>query len=126
MNPAIAPRRHAKEAQHQHGGNAQRGAGSQQHLVNVGDFERQMSMIAGTALTVYGLFRGSFSGLALAAIGGALIWRGHTGHCEVYHMLGHSSADMSDHADNHPPQHEQREHYAYGQYDESHAAGDIV
>jgi len=51
-----------------------------------------MSMIGGTVLAAYGLLRGSFSGLALAAIGGALIWRGHTGHCEMYHMLGHSSA----------------------------------
>jgi len=60
--------------------------------INVGEFERQMSMIGGTVLAAYGLLRGSFSGLALAAIGGALIWRGHTGHCEMYHMLGHSSA----------------------------------
>jgi len=67
---------------------------SGQHgMVNVGEFERQISMIGGAVLAGYGLLRGSWSGLGLAAIGGALIWRGHTGHCEVYHRLGHSSAE---------------------------------
>lgn len=67
---------------------------SGQHgTINVGEFERQISMIGGTLLAGYGLLRGRLSGLALAAIGGALIWRGHTGHCEMYHMLGHSSAE---------------------------------
>ena len=65
--------------------------------INVGEFERQISMIGGTVLAGYGLLRGSLTGLALAAIGGALIWRGHTGHCEVYHLLGHSSACQECH-----------------------------
>jgi|SRR4051794_20349802 uncharacterized membrane protein len=74
---------------------AQRNNGHGEHeKVNVGEFERQVSMIGGTVLAAYGLLRGSLSGLTLAALGGALIWRGHTGHCEMYHMLGHSSADQ--------------------------------
>jgi uncharacterized membrane protein len=93
MNPNIARRRHAKAAQHQRGN----GQSRQGHPINVGDTERQLSMIGGTVLAVYGLARGSLSGLTLAAIGGALIWRGHTGHCEMYHMLGHSSAESSQH-----------------------------
>ena len=61
--------------------------------VNVGDMERQASLIGGGVLAVCGLLRGSMSGLALAALGGALIWRGHTGHCEMYHALGVNSAE---------------------------------
>ena len=71
---------------------SRRPASGQHGTINVGEFERQISMIGGTVLAGYGLLRGRFTGLALAAIGGALIWRGHTGHCEMYHMLGHSSA----------------------------------
>jgi len=78
----------------QHSGNGHQ-AGHKQ--INVGQAERQISMVGGTVLAVYGLLRGGISGLGLAAIGGALVWRGHTGHCEVYHMLRHSSADSSEH-----------------------------
>jgi hypothetical protein len=93
MNPAIARRRHAKAAaarthetgfhEHQHGSRE----------INVGQTERQLSLIGGGILAAYGLFRGSLSGLALAALGGALAWRGYSSHCDVYHLLGHSSAD---------------------------------
>jgi hypothetical protein len=65
--------------------------------INVGELERQFSLIGGTVLAVCGLMRGSLSGLALATLGGALIWRGHTGHCEMYHALGHSCAEVHDH-----------------------------
>jgi len=61
--------------------------------INIGEAERQASMIGGTVLAVCGLLRGSLSGIALAAIGGALIYRGHTGHCQFYAALNHSSAD---------------------------------
>ncbi len=91
MNPNIAKRRHAKTA-HLRQDNGQ---GRAKHPINVGATERQLSMVGGSVLAVYGLLRGSLSGLTLAAIGGALIWRGHTGHCEVYHALGHSSAEQS-------------------------------
>lgn len=53
-------------------------------------------MVGGTVLAVYGLMSRSLTGLGLAAIGGALIWRGHTGHCYCYEMLGHNSADHND------------------------------
>lgn len=65
---------------------------SDHHTINVGEMERQASMIGGTVLAVCGLLRGSLSGLALAAIGSGLIWRGHTGHCEMYHALGMNTA----------------------------------
>ena len=96
MNPNIARRRHAKSAQRRESQHDQSSNGRSTHQqVNVGETERQLSMIGGSVLAVYGLLGRSMSGLALAAIGGALIWRGHTGHCEMYHMLGHSSAGES-------------------------------
>jgi uncharacterized membrane protein len=61
--------------------------------VNVGDMERQASMWGGTLLAACGLLKGSMSGLALAAIGAALIYRGHTGHCHLYEAFGHSTAE---------------------------------
>jgi uncharacterized membrane protein len=66
---------------------------------NVGNPERWLSVIAGSALTAYGLKRRSVPGLVLSAIGGALVWRGATGHCPVYGTLGISTATdgESDH-----------------------------
>ena len=91
----------AAHAKIQHGPIA-RGGNGQQHPVhgdrrdgapiNVGEFERHASMIGGTALAIFGLLNRSLAGLALAAIGGALVWRGHTGHCDMYEQLGYSSA----------------------------------
>jgi uncharacterized membrane protein len=47
----------------------------------------------GGVLALYGLSRGSLGGLALAGLGGILAYRGLTGHCEVYHALGISTAE---------------------------------
>ena len=60
--------------------------------VNVGDTERLLSTIGGGALALYGLTRGSFSGIALALAGGALIYRGVTGHCNLYEAMGVNTA----------------------------------
>jgi len=70
--------------------------GSTQHereQINVNETERQLSMIGGTVLVVCGLLRGSLSGLALAAIGGGLIYRGQTGHCHLYEAIEYSSVE---------------------------------
>ena len=96
MNPNIARKRHAKSA-HSRKERASINGHLGHQLINVGDFERQVSMWGGTVLAAYGLLRGTMSGLALATIGGALIWRGHTGHCEMYHMLGQNTANESSH-----------------------------
>jgi uncharacterized membrane protein len=56
--------------------------------VNVGDTERMLSAIAGGALTLYGLRRGSLGGLLVAGLGAALGYRGLTGHCAMYEKLG--------------------------------------
>ncbi len=60
---------------------------------NVGNPERWLSVIAGSALAAYGLKRRSIPGLVLSAIGGVLVWRGATGHCSVYETLGLSTAE---------------------------------
>ncbi len=61
--------------------------------VNVGDLERTLSAVGGGALALYGLSRGTVGGLCLAGLGGALLYRGLTGHCDVYCALGVSTAD---------------------------------
>jgi len=60
---------------------------TQQYPRNVSDLERGLSLIGGTALVLYGLRR-SFGNLALMLGGGALIYRGLTGHCAAYQALG--------------------------------------
>ena len=60
---------------------------------NVNDPERWVSVIAGSALAAYGLRMRSIGGLVLGAVGGALVWRGATGHCHVYEAMGFSSAE---------------------------------
>src|SRR4051794_4468952 len=49
------------------------------HEINVGEAERWASAIGGTLLVAHGLRRGSFGGLALAILGGSLVYRGVTG-----------------------------------------------
>ena len=61
--------------------------------INVGDMERWVSLLGGTALAAFGLARGSLGGLGLAALGGALVYRGATGHCPMYGTLGISTAE---------------------------------
>jgi uncharacterized membrane protein len=59
---------------------------------NVGDTERMVSLAAGIGLGLVGLARGRMKGLALTAIGAGLVWRGYTGHCQGYAVLGINNA----------------------------------
>jgi uncharacterized membrane protein len=59
-----------------------------ERMVNVGETERIVSAIAGGALVLFGLSRMSLGGLLVAAVGGALGYRGITGHCDAYERLG--------------------------------------
>jgi len=61
--------------------------------LNVGEYERWASVLGGSALAIYGLTRSSLPGLGLAALGGAFIYRGLTGHCDCYAALGINTAD---------------------------------
>ena len=47
-------------------------------VVNVGELERWASLVGGGAL---------------ALAGGSLVYRGATGHCEMYHLLGVNTAE---------------------------------
>ncbi|HEY0404258.1 MAG TPA: SRPBCC family protein [Pyrinomonadaceae bacterium] len=64
--------------------------------VNVGEMERWASAIGGGALAVYGITRltqGNWLGAVLGLVGGGLIYRGATGHCDLYHSLGINTAE---------------------------------
>lgn len=62
---------------------------------NVSEPERWISVVFGSALTAYGLKMRSLPGAAMAAIGGALVWRGASGSCPVYQSMGVSTAEAS-------------------------------
>src|SRR5689334_22298203 len=63
------------------------GAGSARDKVNVGETERWVSLLGGSALAVYGLRGRTLPGLGLAAFGAALVQRGLTGHCALYRAM---------------------------------------
>jgi uncharacterized membrane protein len=56
--------------------------------VNVGQIERWLSMAAGGVLAAYALKRRAVPGGTAALAGAALLYRGATGHCDVYQALG--------------------------------------
>ncbi|MGE0132924.1 MAG: SRPBCC family protein [Blastocatellales bacterium] len=60
--------------------------------INVSENERLISGFGGGALALYGLKRGGLKGLMLAIIGGGLIYRGATGHCDFYAAMSISTA----------------------------------
>jgi uncharacterized membrane protein len=60
---------------------------------NISEPERWISLIGGTSLAAWGLARRDMTGAALAAMGGALVWRGATGHSCVYQTLGVNTAE---------------------------------
>ncbi len=68
---------------------------------NVGNVERWVSAIAGGALALYALGRRSIPAAAGGLLGGALLYRGATGHCALYHALGidTSGRDLASEAD---------------------------
>ena len=66
---------------------------------NVNEPERWFSVVAGAALAAYGLTRRSVAGLVVTGLGGALVWRGASGHCLVYEALGLSSVNPEGEAD---------------------------
>jgi uncharacterized membrane protein len=69
------------------------GEGGGGPITNVGSQERLVSQVGGGVLVAVGLLRGGVKGLALAGLGGALLYRGSTGHCHLYEALGASTAD---------------------------------
>lgn len=64
--------------------------------VNLSKIERQGSVAVGGVLTALGLGRGGIGGLLTAVAGGAVVWRGLTGHCSTYQMLGIDTAENDE------------------------------
>ena len=73
-------------------GNAGRSASRAGRPVNVGQIERTLSLLGGSAMVGLGLFQRRMSGLAMAAAGLLLARRGYTGHCDLYAALGLDAA----------------------------------
>lgn len=62
--------------------------------VNVSEIERYASAIGGGALAIYGLTRGTPIGFVLGLVGGALLYRGATGHCHMYKALSINTSEQ--------------------------------
>jgi uncharacterized membrane protein len=63
---------------------------------NVGNIERLVSGLGGGILVGYGILRRDWIGASLTAVGGALVFRGSTGHSFLYQLL---DIDTSEHED---------------------------
>ena len=59
---------------------------------NVSQPERLASIVGGGTLIGFGLQKKSWVGWGMAALGGALVYRGVLGHCDVYQALGINTA----------------------------------
>ena len=66
---------------------------SREQWKNVGDAERIVSGSAGAILVLQGIARRDLVGLLIAGVGGALAFRGATGHCSAYAAAGLNTAD---------------------------------
>ena len=69
----------------------------QEQQINVGGAERAVSVAAGAILALTGISRRSLPGLLIAGVGGAMIYRGSTGHCPVYEALELDTARDQQH-----------------------------
>ncbi|MFB3827776.1 MAG: SRPBCC family protein [Bryobacteraceae bacterium] len=69
------------------------------HATNLSALERTASVIAGGALSVWGIRRQSPAGFAVAALGAEFVRRGATGHCYVYNLLGVRTAPLGQGAE---------------------------
>jgi uncharacterized membrane protein len=59
---------------------------------NVGEAERWASIAGGAVLVLGGLLRGNARGTLAALLGGGLVYRGVSGNCLLYELLGISTA----------------------------------
>lgn len=59
----------------------------QRREINVGEGERLASTLVGGALVTYGLKQRSLVGALMTLAGGAMVYRGITGHCHLYDAL---------------------------------------
>jgi uncharacterized membrane protein len=83
---------------------AARDVGRGDAVVNVGETERFLSKIGGGVLVGAGLLRGGLKGTLMAGLGGLLLYRGTTGHCSLFQVLGASTAEGRGPSDSVPAQ----------------------
>jgi uncharacterized membrane protein len=62
------------------------------HGRNVASRERELSILFGAALVMFGLSRKSATGMGVAALGAGLLARGATGYCPLYDAAGVNTA----------------------------------
>jgi uncharacterized membrane protein len=62
---------------------------------NVSDSERVASVLGGGALIAWGVARRGWDGALLAVVGSGLMYRGTTGHCDMYQTFGVNTAKRS-------------------------------
>lgn len=94
INQVVAEQRHASDEQGPTRSLQQRGhRASSSPSQNVGDTERTASLLAGAVIAGLGLSRGGVGGLMLLGLGGAMAYRGYTGHCSMYQSMGISTAE---------------------------------
>lgn len=91
-------------AEAQQGAARQAGQGREEEAgqsqeINVNAGERTASLAAGGLLLLLGLSRRSLAGLAVAGVGGALLYRGKTGYCHMYKALGINTASDPERPD---------------------------
>ena len=67
-----------------------------QGLVNVGKNERLISAAAGALFCLAALSQMRPRVLIMGALGGALVYRGLTGHCDLYQQMGISTEACCD------------------------------
>lgn len=72
-----------------------------EHGINVGSIERKASLVGGAALAASGVaqltHRKILPGLAMMAAGGMFMYRGKTGHCDLYEKMGVDTAGADVH-----------------------------
>jgi uncharacterized membrane protein len=73
-------------------------SGKEAQRINVGQMERVLCTAGGGALALYALNRLSKWHLGLALAGGALVYRGLTGHCPVYQATDFTTVNPSQDA----------------------------
>jgi hypothetical protein len=60
---------------------------------NVAEVERSLSVMGGVALLGAALAARGVVGLLMGLAGGAMVYRGLTGHCQIYQALGINTAE---------------------------------
>ena len=63
-----------------------------QSEINIGSTERTASSVVGSLLAGIGAANCSLEGLLLMFVGGALVYRGYSGHCPAYAAAGINTA----------------------------------